>query len=90
MKNFNKIDRDFGILFGLIFLIFFFYTSYERFGEDNSNLIFLVISIILFLIAFFAPYILRPLSIIWMKLGYSLSKIVSPLLMFLLYLIINY
>ncbi|WP_440680289.1 SxtJ family membrane protein [Candidatus Pelagibacter sp. HIMB1517] len=80
-----KIEKQVGYLFFIIFLFFsiFFY---------ESNIVFfytLIISAIIFLILtiYFSKFLL-PFSKLWIKLGYLLGKIVSPIIMFCIYFIV--
>ena len=46
-----------------------------------------VASIGFFTVSFAAPRVLRPLNIVWFKFGMLLNKIVSPIVMFILFIV---
>lgn len=48
----------------------------------------LAISVALALISFLAPHLLRPLNILWFKIGLLLHRVVSPLVMFLIFAVV--
>jgi len=65
-------NKKFGVLFSLIFLIFYFYFS---------NNFFLILSIIFLVLSFFYSSFLQPLNNFWFKLGILLGSIVSPIVL---------
>jgi len=75
--------------FGIIFSIFFFILSiYPVFIQKNFNYIFFVISIILILVSFFYSSVLRYPNYLWFKFGELIGKVISPIVMFLIYIIV--
>ena len=78
-------NRSFGIVFGILFLIL---SLYPLLNDDNLNLIFLIFSIIFFVLGLINSKILSPLNFAWFKLGIILGKIVSPIIMSLIFFII--
>jgi len=78
-------NRSFGIVFGILFLIL---SLYPLLNDDNLNLIFLIFSIIFFVLGLINSKILSPLNFAWFKFGIILGKIVSPIIMSLIFFII--
>ena len=90
-ENFHKRDevkvgseRSFGITFAAIFLII---GSFPLISGDAPGVWALCIGIIFLIAAFAFPTALRPLNIVWFRFGMLLHKIVSPLVMGLLFFI---
>jgi len=75
--------------FGLVFFIFFLLISiYPIFFNQNIRIIFFIISIIFLFLGLINSKILTPLNKLWMKFGYLMGKIVSPLVMTLIFYLI--
>ncbi len=72
-------NRKFGFFFTVIFLFFSWYFS----GGKNLYVtyLFIILSIIIFIITILKSDLLLPLNKLWMKFGLLLSIIVSPLVM---------
>ena len=75
MKNSN---RNFGILFSLIFLVIalwpFFYQESLRIWPFPISLIFLVLGLL-------NSRLLNPFKLVWIKLGELLGRIIAPIVM---------
>lgn len=71
-------NRKFGILFTVIFLACFlyFYNS-----NHPSNIVFLILSTIFAITTWLKPFYLNPLNKAWHLLGMVLGKIVSPIVL---------
>jgi len=87
-KSYFKIkissEKNFGIVFGLIFLII---ASYPLFLGKNINLWALFVSIIIFILSFFFPkYLVLP-NRIWNKIGLLLGLIISPIIMLMIFVL---
>ena len=59
-------------------------------GENYNNfdfriIILLIISVIFFILGFLNSKFLQPLNNLWTKFGYLLGKIISPIVMFIVY-----
>jgi len=78
-------NRSFGIVFSIFFLILFFYPLLN--GND-IRLWAIVVSIIFLGLALINSKILTPLNKIWFKFGILLGKIVSPIVMGVVFFII--
>ena len=85
-KSFTVIkkssERNFGIVFCIIFLIISFYPLLHGGSVKYWSL---YISIILLIISIFFQYILKYPNHIWYKFGNLLSSIISPLVMILIF-----
>ena len=89
-KNRDKDDvqmgsnRSFGIVFAIVFLII---ALWPLMGDGDIRLWSAAISAAFLAIAFIAPKILQPLNVLWFKFGLILHKIVSPIMMGLVYVL---
>ena len=75
-------ERNFGIVFSLVFLFFSFYPN---FSYEKVRLWSLVVSVLFFLISIFQPSILKSLNFLWFKFGILLGRIISPIVMALVF-----
>ena len=75
-------NRSFGIVF---FVVFFLIATYPLLSEGDLRLWSLFISIIFLILGILNSKILSPLNKIWFKFGIFLGKIVSPLVMGLIF-----
>ena len=80
MNNEIKIgsNKSFGIVFFVVFLLI---ALYPLTSDQEIRLWSLIISIIFLILGLFNSKILRPLNILWFKFGIFLGKIVSPIIM---------
>ena len=80
MNNEIKIgsNKNFGIVFFVVFLLI---ALYPLTINQEIRLWSLIISIIFLILGLFNSKILRPLNILWFKFGIFLGKIVSPIIM---------
>ena len=68
--------------FGIVFFIFFLLVSvYPLINNENIRLWSLVLSIIFLILGILNSKILTPMNKLWFKLGIFLGKIISPLVM---------
>jgi len=78
----NKIklssNRSFGIIFFIVFLII---AIYPLLSENSLKLWSLIICIIFLILGIINSKILSPFNILWIKFGLLLGKIVSPVVM---------
>jgi len=77
-KNVLPTNKNFGIVFSIVFLIISFWPLLK---SENIKYWSLVVSVIFFILALLNSKILTPLNKAWMKFGFILSKIVSPIVM---------
>ena len=75
-------EKSFGILFFIVFFIIAFWPVID--GNPIRFWAFFPAAIFLFL-AFFKSEILKSLNLLWMKLGEQIGKIVSPIIMLLIF-----
>ena len=75
-------NKNFGVTFGIIFLII---STYFFIKLEELNKYFLIISILFFLGAITNSKLLNPLNKFWYKFGIFFSKIISPLTMGIIY-----
>ena len=71
-------ERSFGIVFAIFFAIL---SIYPVINKKDINLYLLILSIIILMIGIFKPSLLYYPNKIWFKFGIFLGKIVSPLVM---------
>lgn len=83
MKNYNMgSNRSFGIVF---FVFFLFLAIYPLIKSGSLNFYFLYTSFIFLVLGLLKSKLLTPLNIFWTKFGIYLGKIVSPVIMFIIY-----
>ena len=87
MKNLPKLpsNRNFGIVFFLVFLIISLYPL--AFNEALAKWA-LVISIIFLALGLINSKILTPLNRLWFKFGIFLGRIISPIIMALIFFLV--
>lgn len=79
LKKCKSFGYTFSIFFLLVFL--FFYLKF-----DNQYYSLLVVSSIFILIALMRPQLLKIFSILWEEVGLIIGKIISPLILILIYI----
>tara|TARA_A100000164_G_C21937689_1_gene788889 strand:- start:3321 stop:3719 length:399 start_codon:yes stop_codon:yes gene_type:complete len=77
-------DKNFSIVFSVVFFIVGIYLSLK-----NYNLIYwpFLISILLILIGYLKPSILKIPNILWTKFGIFLSRLLNPIILGVIYLL---
>ena len=78
-------NRSFGIVFFIVFLII---SVYPLINDGDIRLWSLFISLIFLILGLINSKILTPLNKIWFKFGILLGKIVSPLVMGIIFFIV--
>jgi len=78
-------ERTFGFVFTGIFLILAGYLWYHN-GKPLAIQIFLVLSVAFLAFTLFMPIALRPLNKAWYKLGLLMGRVVSPIVLGVLFL----
>lgn len=73
-------DRSFGILFTVVFTLGFSYSFYKSFSLILTATLG-VAALMLLIVAFVAPKLLSPFNRVWFALGLLLGKIVSPIVL---------
>ena len=71
-------NRSFGVVFFIVFLII---SIYPLLNNENIRIWSLVISIIFLILGLLNSKLLNPLNKIWFKFGLLLGKIISPIVM---------
>jgi hypothetical protein len=75
-------NKSFGIVFSIIFLII---ATYPILSNNNVRLWSLILSVIFMILGLKNSNILSPLNKIWFKFGLLLGKIISPIIMGLIF-----
>ncbi len=78
-------NRSFGIVFFVVFLIIAFYPLIN---EESIRIWSLVISLIFLFLGLMNSKLLTPLNKVWFKFGLFLGKIVSPLVMGIVFFLV--
>tara|TARA_Y100000590_G_scaffold324847_1_gene368470 strand:- start:4424 stop:4804 length:381 start_codon:yes stop_codon:yes gene_type:complete len=84
----NKINSNKS--FGIVFFVVFFIISFWDFNGEYYQIKFfpLFISVIFLVLGLINSKLLTPLNLIWIKFGELLGKIISPIVMGVVYFII--
>ena len=80
-------NRNFGLVFAIFFIILSSYF-YINFKLILTTKIFLILSIIFFCLGWLNSKILYPLNFIWTKFGILLGRMMSPIIMGLIFFFI--
>ena len=78
-------NRSFGIVFFIVFLLI---SIYPLLNNDHVRIWSLIISIVFLILGLLNSKILLPLNKIWFKFGILLGKIISPLIMGLIFFVV--
>ena len=78
-------NRSFGIVF---FIVFFLIATYPLINGNEIRLWSLVVSIIFLLLGLINSKILNPFNKLWFKFGIFLGKIISPLIMGIIFFLV--
>ena len=78
-------NRSFGIVFFFVFLLIAFYPLLN---SGNIKIWSLLISIIFLILGLLNSKILNPLNKLWFRFGIFLGKIVSPLVMLVIFFLV--
>jgi len=85
-KNLEKKNNIiFGILFSSFFLLIGIYTPASL---KKIKILFIILSFLVFIITIFKPNYFSFLNRQWIKLGTSLGKLFSPIILFIIYFFI--
>lgn len=80
-------ERTFGFVFTGIFLIVSAYL-WSQDSQTTTIQIFLVLALVFFVFALLMPVALRPLNKAWYKLGLLMGRVVSPIVLGILFFIL--
>ena len=75
-------NKSFGVVFSIFFILVTIYIFYKT---NQINAITSTLAIIFLLLGLFNSIILTPLNFVWFKFGILLSRIVSPLVMLMIF-----
>ena len=78
-------NRSFGIVFFVVFLII---ALYPLINNENIRIWSLVISLIFIVLGLLNSKILTPLNKLWFKFGIFLGKIISPVIMGIIFFLV--
>ena len=78
-------NRNFGVVFFIFFMII---SLFPLFKDGNVRVWALVIAITFLTLGLLNSSVLSPLNKIWFKFGLQLSKIISPLIMGLIFFLV--
>jgi len=78
-------NRSFGIVFFIFFLII---GTYPIFFQGELRIWSLIVSIIFLLLGIINSRLLTPLNLLWFKFGMLLGRIVSPIVMGLVFFLV--
>ena len=78
-------NRSFGLLF---FVVFFLIGIWPLFNENDYRLWSLIISIIFLILGLLNSKLLEPLNNLWIKFGEILGKVISPIIMMVVFFIV--
>jgi hypothetical protein len=85
-KNMNiPSNRNFGIVF---FIVFFLISLYPLLNNETIRFWALIISLIFLFLGILNSQILNPLNKLWFKFGIFLGKIISPLIMGIIFFLV--
>ena len=75
--------------FGIVFFIFFLLISlYPLLNNENIRLWSLFISIIFLILGILKPSLLSPFNKLWFKFGILLGRIISPIIMGIIFFLV--
>ena len=88
MKN-NKIKIGTNKSFGIVFFLFFLIVSiFPLFKNEDIRVWSLIVAIIFLILGLLNSRVLTPFNILWFKFGLFLGKIVSPIIMGLVFFLV--
>ena len=78
-------NRSFGVVFFVVFLLI---ALYPTINNGEIRIWSLIISIIFLILGLLNSKLLNPLNILWFKFGIVLGKIISPLIMGIIFFLV--
>ena len=79
-------NKSFGIVFFIVFLIISFYPLIN---QENIRVWSLIISLIFLILGLLNSKILNPFNKLWFKFGMILGRIISPIIMSIIFLVVT-
>ena len=87
--NEDKIKMSTNKSFGLVFFVFFLIIAlFPLFKDGNIRIWAIILSVIFLILGLLNSKILSPLNKIWFKFGILLGKIVSPIVMGVVFFVV--
>ena len=85
-SNTNKSsNKSFGVVFFLVFLVI---GLYPLLNDGNIRILFIIISFLFLILGLINSKILTPLNKAWFKFGIFLGKIISPIVMGIIFFLV--
>ena len=85
----NKIKVGSNKNFGIVFFIFFLIVAlYPLVNEESIRIWAVILSVIFLILGLINSQALTPLNILWFKFGILLGKIISPIVMGLVFFLV--
>jgi hypothetical protein len=78
-------NRNFGIVFFIVFLLI---AIYPFFKNENIRIWSLIVSIIFLVLSILKSKLLTPFNKIWFKFGLLLGKMISPIIMSMIFFVV--
>ena len=86
MKSFIKINKKNNITFGILFFIFFLIIGlYPLISNEPIRIWSIIVSLVFLIITIIKPNLFTFLNKLWVKFGFLLGKIISPIIMGLVF-----
>jgi energy-coupling factor transporter transmembrane protein EcfT len=86
MKKLNRISKKNNITFGILFFIFFLIIGlYPLKSDDVVRIWSVILSLVFLIITIIRPNLFTFLNKLWIKFGILLGKIISPIVMGLVF-----
>lgn len=79
-------DRKFGYFFSVVFLLVTIYSIYR--GNNGMVVLFTLLTLSTFLATLLKPMVLHPFNRIWFKFGILLGKVISPIVLGILFFLL--
>ena len=84
-KNINSSNKNFGIVFFIVFLII---GLYPLINQDGIRIWAIIVSLIFLILGLINSNLLTPLNKLWIKFGILLGNIISPLVLGLIFFLV--
>ena len=86
MKELNKISKKNNIFFGILFFVFFFIIGlYPLASSEPIRIWSIIVSLVFLIVTIIKPNLFTFLNKLWIKFGILLAKIISPIVMGLVF-----
>ena len=89
MKSLTNISRKDNITFGILFFIFFLIIGlYPLKLSGSIRISSIIFSLVFFFVTIIKPNLFTPLNKLWIKFGIFLGKIISPIVIGLVFFLV--